>query len=359
MTLRVAFVGGCPPPGRSPEGGVEIATSRLALALAEAGVEVTAIAPGQPGGAEAEPAGIVRIPVDMRLSLLRGLRPWRRAVASALRDLEPAIVHAHGLIESGIAAIDAGVPSVVSVHGNHAMDTRAARKDLGGEARILLTRRLALRVVRRADAVVSVHPSPEVNLPARPARFVYIPTIVDDAFRAEPSTPVAGRVLFCGGARRIKGLDLLAAAWPDIVAGAPGASLEIVGWPDGEQLPAGLDGARARGLASAHEVAQAMAHAAVVVVPSRFEVAPITLLEAWTAGVPVVATRVGGVPALADGAAVLVEPDPSAIAAGLVAVLDGSAPLAELVAEGHRRAEAATATRVAQAHIELYEELVS
>ena len=240
MTLRVAFVGGYPPRGRPPEGGVEIATSRLVLALAEAGVEVTTIAPGQPGGPEAEPARIVRIPVDMRLSLLRGLRPWRSAVAGALTELEPAIVHAHGLVESGIAAIDAGLPSVVSVHGNHAMDTRAARKDLGGEARVLLTRRLALRVVRRADAVVSVHPSPEINLPARPTRFVYIPTIVDDAFRSKQSSAVAGRVLFCGGARRIKGLDLLAAAWPDIVARVPGASLEIVGWPDAEQLPDGL-----------------------------------------------------------------------------------------------------------------------
>ncbi len=359
MTLRVAFVGGYPPRGRPPEGGVEIATSRLVLALAEAGVEVTTIAPGQPGGPEAEPARIVRLPVDMRLSLLRGLRPWRSAVAGALRDLEPAIVHAHGLVESGIAAIDAGFPSVVSVHGNHAMDTRAARKDLGGEARVLLTRRLALRVVRRADAVVSVHPSPEINLPARPTRFVYIPTIVDDAFRSRQSSAVAGRVLFCGGARRIKGLDLLAAAWPDIVADAPGASLQIVGWPDAEQLPDGLDGARVRGLASAHEVAQAMARAAVVVIPSRFEVAPITLLEAWSAGVPVVATRVGGVPALAAGAAVLVEPDPSSIAAGVVAVLAGAAPVAELVAEGRRRSEAATATRVAQAHIDLYEDLVS
>jgi glycosyltransferase involved in cell wall biosynthesis len=102
-----------------------------------------------------------------------------------------------------------------------------------------------------------------------------------------------------------------------------------------------------------------MAQAAVVVIPSRFEVAPITLLEAWTVGVPVVATRVGGVPALADGAAVLVEPDPGAIAAGLLAVLEGKAPVAEFVAEGRRRAEEATATRVAQAHIDLYDELVS
>jgi glycosyltransferase involved in cell wall biosynthesis len=359
MTLRVAFVGGCPPPGRPPTGGVEIATSRLALALAEAGVEVTAIAPGQPDGPETGPIRIVRIPVNMQLSLVRGLKPWRRAVAGALSELEPAIVHAHGLVESGIAAIDAGVPSVVSVHGNHAMDTRAARRDLGGEARILLTRRLARRVVRRADAIVSVHPLPEISLPERPERFVYIPTIVDDAFRAAPASPVAGRVLFCGGARRIKGLDLLAAAWPDVLASVPGASLEIVGWPDAEQLPAGLDAAQVRGFLPAHDLAQAMAQAAAVVIPSRFEVAPITLLEAWTVGTPVVATRVGGIPVLAESAAALVEPDPAAIAAGLLAVFERTAPVAELVAEGRRRAEATTATRVAQAHIDLYDELVS
>ena len=359
MTLRVAFVGGYPPPGRPPTGGVEIATGRLAQALVDAGVEVTAIAPGQPGGAESGPVRIIRIPVDMRFSLLRGLKPWRRAVAGVLTELEPAIVHGHGLVESGIAVVDRGVPSVVSAHGNHAMDTRAARSDLGGEFRILLTRRLALRVVHRADAIVSVHPSPEISLPASPDRFVYLPTIVDDAFRTAPRSPIAGRVLFCGGARRIKGLDLLAAAWPDVVARVPGASLEIVGWPDGMELPPGLDAAQVRGFAPAGDLAEAMARATVVVIPSRFEVAPITLLEAWTAGVPVVATRVGGVPVLADGAAVLVEPDPSAIAAGLLAVLEATAPVTELVAEGRRRAEAATSTRVAQAHIDLYEELIS
>ena len=295
----------------------------------------------------------------MKLSLLRGMKPWRRAVAGALSDVEPAIVHAHGLIESGIAAIDAGVPSVVSVHGNLAMDTRAARRDLAGEVRIVLARRLALRVVQRADAIVSVHPSPEINLPARPARFVYLPTIVDEAFRVAPTSPIAGRVLFCGGGRRIKGLDLLAGAWPHVVARVPGASLEIVGWSDAMELPPELDATQVRGFVPARELAQAMARASVVVIPSRSEVAPITLLESWASGVPVVATRVGGVRALANGAAVLVEPDSRAIAVGLLGVLEPTVPVAELVAEGRRRAATATSTRVARAHIDLYEELVS
>jgi glycosyltransferase involved in cell wall biosynthesis len=72
-------------------------------------------------------------------------------------------------------------------------------------------------------------------------------------------------------------------------------------------------------------------------------------------GVPVVATRVGGLPRLAEGAAILVEPEPAAIAAGVIEALSGAY---ELVAEGRQRAELARPEAVARAHIALYEELV-
>jgi glycosyltransferase involved in cell wall biosynthesis len=247
----------------------------------------------------------------------------------------------------------------VSVHGDHASDTRAARTGAGAELRILAARRLSRRVVNRADAIVSVHPDPLVNLPAKPRRFTYIPTIVDEAFRTVHAAPLEGRVLFCGGARRIKGADLLAAAWPEVTAAVPGARLEVVGWPPGGELPQQLDAAEVRGRLDSTELAAAMARAAAVVIPSRFEVAPVTILEAWAVGVPVVATRVGGVPALAEGAAALAEAEPGAIAAALVRTLDGGAPVAELVAEGGRRAEEATPAAVARAHLAIYEDLVS
>jgi glycosyltransferase involved in cell wall biosynthesis len=358
--MNVAFVGSWPAEGREAEGGVEVATTRLAAALAAQGVGITVFAPGKAAKGQDGPIRVVRLPVaeDGRLLLLRGLKPWRRAVAAALPSFDVDLVHGHGLLEGGLPAVDAAAPSVVSAHGNHAMDTRAARSGAGAELRILAARRLALRVVNRADAIVSVNPDPHVNLPGAPRRFAYVPSIVDDVFRRPAAAPSPGRVLYCGGARRIKGADLLAEAWPRIAAAVPESSLEVVGWPAGRDLPETLRAAERRGWLAAGAFAEALTRAAVVVIPSRFEVAPVTLLEAWSVGVPVVATRVGGVPRLAEGAAILVEPAPAAIAAGVVEALSGRGT-EELVAEGRRRAELARPDAVARAHLALYEELAS
>jgi len=168
-------------------------------------------------------------------------------------------------------------------------------------------------------------------------------------------------VLFAGGGKPIKGWSLLAAAWPRVLRSIPDASLNAVGWPTGE-LPPEIPPELRRSVVvesalSSSELADRMAHAAVLVIPSEFEVSPIVLAEAWATGLPVVAARVGGVPALATGAAVLVERDADSLFEGLVAALSGGEEIDRFVAEGRRRAEAHRADAVATAHISLYEEL--
>jgi glycosyltransferase involved in cell wall biosynthesis len=102
-----------------------------------------------------------------------------------------------------------------------------------------------------------------------------------------------------------------------------------------------------------------MAKASVLVIPSQFEVSPTVLAEAWALGLPVVATAVGGLRALAEGAAVVVpRREPEALAAGIVRALAGGEEVERLVGEGRHRAEAHRAEAVAKAHLALYTELV-
>jgi glycosyltransferase involved in cell wall biosynthesis len=221
--------------------------------------------------------------------------------------------------------------------------------------------RLARIAVERADVIVGVNPDWTVNVPERPKQFAYIPNIVDAEFFDRERTPEPGLVLFAGGTRLIKGWSLLAEAWPRVLRSTPDASLNAVGWPS-EELPPGTPPELRRSVVfesalSSTELAERMAHAAVLVIPSQFEVSPIVLAEAWAMSLPVVAARVGGIPALASGAAVLVEREVDSLAEGLLAALAGGEEIDRFVAEGRRRAEEHRADAVVTAHMSLYEVL--
>ena len=131
---------------------------------------------------------------------------------------------------------------------------------------------------------------------------------VDDAGRRaaraaigiDPSIALVGSV---GSVFRAKGLQDLVAAWPAVVAAVPNAHLVIVG--DGpaafvRELQTALTVRRVQHrvtwLGRRDDVPQIMRALDVLALPSHDEAAPAVALEAMASGVPVVATRVGGVP---------------------------------------------------------------
>jgi glycosyltransferase involved in cell wall biosynthesis len=357
-----------PVPGENPAGGPQVAVERLVHELLKRDVEVVIVAPGPAGagGATVELDGggvLVVVPTAERWNLARNLRPWRRSARDAVERLGADIVHGQGILTGGIAA--AGIerrPRVITARGNARADTLAEYRGMGAKARAHQRDRLARVAMEHADTIVGVNPDWTVNLPKRPKRFVFIPNIVDAELFDRPRTPEPGRVLFAGGTRQIKGWSLLAEAWPGVCESISNASLNAVGWPPG-QMPPGIppelrDTVVVEGALSSSDLADRMMRATVLVIPSEFEVSPIVLAEAWTMGLPVVAARVGGIPALATDAAVLVERDVDSLRDGLIAALSGGDEIERLVAEGRRRAEAHRADAVATAHISLYEELL-
>lgn len=161
--------------------------------------------------------------------------------------------------------------------------------------------------------------------------------------REETTAP--GYLLFVGRLRIRKGVEVLLEA----LRAVPGARLLIAG--DGEHRaalerkaaelglgPAALflgrcDASRVRGLLSG---------AAALVVPSTYEGMPLVVLEAMEAGLPVVASRVSGIPEVVEDGKTgwLVPPeDPRALAGALTEALGDPEEARRRGGEGRRRVD--------------------
>ncbi len=144
-----------------------------------------------------------------------------------------------------------------------------------------------------------------------------------------------------GVLERYKGVDVLAEAWPEVVARVEGATLRVVG--DGPESAAieRLGVRRDRRLAS-EEVAQALDEATLLVLPSRSEGLPRIAIEAFCRGRPIVGTRAGGIPDIVeDGVSGVLVPSehPQALADALVRCLSDRALLERLAAGARASAE--------------------
>jgi glycosyltransferase involved in cell wall biosynthesis len=164
-----------------------------------------------------------------------------------------------------------------------------------------------------------------------------------------------------------KGHAFLLDAWPEVLRACPDARLLLFGQGDG--LQSIRTQAEREGIAHSLRFAgfradlpDFLAHADLLVHPALREGLGICLLEAQAAGVPVVASRVGGIPeAVADGeSGVLVAPgQPAELAAALVNLLDDAA-LREALGKGGRAqvAEHFSAGSMVSGNLAVYRELL-
>jgi glycosyltransferase involved in cell wall biosynthesis len=309
-------------------------------------------------------AGVRFIPLR---HLRRDLDPVHDALALAelvtlMRRARPDIVHANSSkagVLGRVAAAAAGVPvRVFTVHG-------WAFKAYAGAASTLY--RWADRLMDPLTAVTICVAEREraAGLAARTCRAdrtVVIPNGVDVA--AAPRTRHAGdppRIVAVGRLAAPKDPLTLVRALAAL-GDRPFAATVVGDGPDRAALEAEI---RALGLTGAVElagerrdVAGLLADSDVFVLASRSEGAPLSIIEAMAAGLPVVASTVGGVPELVEDAAtgLLAPPgDPAALAAALARLLDDPELRRRLGDAGHERARARfDLDAVRRAHIDLY-----
>jgi glycosyltransferase involved in cell wall biosynthesis len=140
------------------------------------------------------------------------------------------------------------------------------------------------------------------HVPAR--KIVVIPNGLSADYTPErPPARPPRKVVVVANLRSEKGHDVLIDAAPAIVAQFPDATFEIVGaGPELDSLTARADSHGVRGaftfLGHRDDVPARLAAADIFVLPSRSEAFPNAVIEAMAAGLPIVASNVGGIPEL-------------------------------------------------------------
>jgi glycosyltransferase involved in cell wall biosynthesis len=271
-----------------------------------------------------------------------GLRPSLIAKLAHRFSLgRPAVVHTHdrrALFYAAPAARLARVPWVV--HTRHGRDAHATPRQ------IAMLRHLA----RMANRFVCV--SGEIGELSRaqgvaPSRLRTILNGIDiDRFRFIGPDP-AGPVVTVARLSPEKDVANLVRAAAIAAERAPNLRVEVAGGgacrADLDRLAAELGVAdRVAFLGEVRDVAAVLRRASLFVLPSRSEGIPLTVLEAMARGLPVVATRVGGLPeVIEDGRTGLLVPpaDPAALARAIVEVLDDPRRGDDMGHAGRRRVE--------------------
>ncbi|MEC3861305.1 glycosyltransferase [Mesobacterium sp. TK19101] len=167
--------------------------------------------------------------------------------------------------------------------------------------------------------------------PADWDRFHIVHCGIDPARYAIPPAHDGKELLFVGRLAGVKGVPVLLDALTRLKTGHPDIRLTLIG--DGPERPVletksrelGLsDMVRFVGYKSQAEVADALGTSDVFVLPSFAEGVPVVLMEAMAAQVPVITTRIAGVPELVDhGASGLLVPpgDAGALSASIETAL--------------------------------------
>jgi glycosyltransferase involved in cell wall biosynthesis len=352
--------------------GTAMATSFLAEELASRGVRVTVVvntrtsAPARETSCGVEVVRLRPLPVPATRMAQRAAMLLRIAQA-----LKPDVVQGQSLSCGALAAFVGrvlGIPSVTYVQGLDLYESspwarrtyiRWALRYSGAVAAV--TEDLAARARSLVPRPVSVIPH---GLRLRPTHG-----LSQQAARRSldllPDEPV---VLYAGRLLRIKGVHHLLGAFLRVLARFPLARLLIVG--DGEEGQDLQTSARRLGLGPRvaflgslpHEdVIRCMRAADVFVLPSLVESFGIVLLEAMSCGLPVVASRVMGIPYLVEDGlnGFLVPPtDEEVLADRITALLSDPDLRARMGEQNRNKAAAYLMPRIADRFFELWQTLL-
>ena len=323
---------------RTPVGGIFRHILDVASGQAARGHQVGIVCDSTTGGARAE-AALAAIAPQMKLGIARFAMQRELGpadlmgfvhVSRHLAALRPDVLHGHGAkggafvrLNPARSAIRVYTPHGGSLHyGRHTL-----RGMVYGKIERFLSRRTELFLFESAFARNAYE-----AIVGRPRGTVHV--VFNGISAAEmtlvPPNPDAADIVSVGEFRHIKGTDVLLDAVAVLHRSGRPVTLAVAG--DGEEGPALRDQVARLGLVDSirflgHTPArQAFAHGRLLVMPSRADSLPYVAIEAAGTGIPIIASRVGGIPEILDSDGTMVPPEnPGLLAQAIAAALDDPA----------------------------------
>jgi len=316
---------------RTPVGGIFRHILDVASGQAARGHHVGIVCDSTTGGARAE-AALATIAPQMKLGIARFAMQRELGPADLMgfvqvlrhrAALDPDVLHGHGA--KGGAFVRLGpARSAIRVYTPHGGSLHYGRHTLRGMVygtiEQFLSRRTELFLFESAFARNAYE-----TIVGRPRSIVHV---VFNGISAAEMAPVppnadAADIVSVGEFRRIKGTDVLLDAVAELHRSGRRVTLAVAG--DGEEGPALRDQVARLGLTDSvrflgHTPArQAFAHGRVLVMPSRADSLPYVAIEAGGAGIPIIASGVGGIPELLGSDGATVSPEHAGLLAQAIA----------------------------------------
>jgi glycosyltransferase involved in cell wall biosynthesis len=292
------------------------------------------------------------------------------AVRKLLREIQPDIVHGQGTErECALAAVFSGFPNVLTLHGN--MRVHAKRGENKGKAYYRLAAFLEGIALRKTDGVVSISTYTDELVKPLAKRTWLLPNAAESGyFEAVHHPTEPPTVLFVGGLDERKNpVGFIKACAPLFKesgwrfrlcgTGAKGSPYLT----ELEALAAQHSWIELAGWKSRDELLVEMERASLLVLPTFEDNCPMVLLEAMAVGLPVIASKVGGVPDLiTEGkTGMMFDPTEPESMKSVTAKMIGSPEFRAQIGQAAKK-EALLRFHpkvVAQAHLEIYREVLS
>jgi len=342
-------------------GGSAKVPYQLGKAQARMGHDVTIYASDYHANGQQPPLGVDLVMFHCRLDLLGGVRLTPSMLLADFKQFD--IIHLHNYRTMvNIIAANKGVPYVLQAHGS-AAPIRGLTKPIHN----LTWRNLILRRAKAFIADAGIEVAQYVAEGANRSKVTTIPVGIDFAeFAKLPTRAVKAKktVLFLGRLHKIKAPDLLARAFK--LLDRDDVTLMVSGIDYGYETEfrrlvkeLGIENS-VRYVGPCYKVDKVRAYtdADVYVMPSRYEMFGLTLLEALACGTPVIITdRCGVANMLPRECGIVVPFDEKVLAKAIAEALDGG--LADIYRQYRRNwARQFDWAKLAPRVIEVYREVL-